>query len=188
MLGRVWGSKSIHSSTATAIKGWLNADSVASCEVKTPFRGLFVETRPVSLSTSDFGRFLANRLHLDPDEILNASDWAGTGNTIGALALRLGLLDLDQIDRILDMQDADKRLFGEIAVNLEFITEDQVEGLIQLQRYHQLLEAGEALIIRGLVTIEQLQESLLEYYRERGSKINDPQPVPFDALAALGEE
>lgn len=142
----------------------------------------------MSLSTSDFARFLADRLSLDPDEIMMASDWAGTGNTIGAIALRLGLLDLDQIDRILDMQDSDKRLFGEIAVNLEFITNEQVEGLIQLQRYHQLLEAGEALILRGLVTMEQLQETLLEFYRLHGSKINEPQPAPFDALATLGDE
>lgn len=147
-----------------------------------------METRPVSLSTSDFARFLANRLRLDPDEVLTSSDWAGTGNTIGAIALRLGLLDLDQIDRILDMQDSDKRLFGEIAINLEFMTEEQVDGLIQLQRYHQLLEAGEGLILRGLVTMEQLQETLLEFYRLHGSKINAPQPEPFDALATLGDE
>lgn len=142
----------------------------------------------MSLSTSDFARFLANRLRLDPDEILTSSDWAGTGNTIGAIALRLGLLDLDQIDRILDMQDSDKRLFGEIAINLEFMTEEQVEGLIQLQRYHQLLEAGEALVLRGIITMEQLQETLLEFYRLHGCKIDAPQPAPFNALASLGDE
>ena len=149
---------------------------------KIPKNSVMIEeTQSVSLSTSDFERFLVKRLQLDPEESLQSSDWAGTGNTIGALALRLGVLDLDQIDRILDMQEEDKRRFGEIAVNLEFMTERQVQRLIQLQRYHQLLEAGEILVLRGLVTVEDLQQSLVEFYRQNDA-VTAPTPEAVEAI------
>jgi hypothetical protein len=123
----------------------------------------------VNQPASSFERFLLERLQLDPEEHLSFSDWAGTGNTIGALALRLGVLSLDEIDRVLDAQENNRRLFGEIAVELSFLTPDQVDRLIQLQRFHQLLEVGEHMVIKGLLSIEELQSSLLEYGRQRSA-------------------
>jgi hypothetical protein len=136
------------------------------------------ESRVVSQSASNFERFLLERLHLDPEEHLSFSDWAGTGNTIGALALRLGVLSLNEIDRILDAQESDRRLFGEIAVEHGYLTSDQVERLIGLQQFHQLLEVGEHMVLKGYLSIEELQTALLEYYRA-----NQSVPAPLNALA-----
>jgi hypothetical protein len=121
---------------------------------------------------------MLERLQLDPEEHLSFSDWAGTGNTIGALALRLGVLSLDEIDRILDSQESNRRLFGEIAVELGFLTSNQVERLIGLQRFHQLLEVGEHMVLKGYLSIEELQSALLDYHRT-----NLVEPAPTSELA-----
>lgn len=114
-------------------------------------------------STTEFERFLADRLNIDTDAVADVSEWSGTGNTIGALALRLGLLDLPQIDRILDLQEEDKRLFGELAVDLGFLTSDQVEQLVTLQQFHQLFEIGERQVVAGRITIRDLMQIILEF-------------------------
>ncbi len=132
----------------------------------------------VSQSASNFERYMLERLQLDPEEHLSFSDWAGTGNTIGALALRLGVLSLDEIDRILDAQESNRRLFGEIAVELGFLTHDQVGRLIGLQRFHQLLEVGEHMVLKGFLSIEELQSALLDYHRAKQAE-----PIPSNALA-----
>jgi hypothetical protein len=118
----------------------------------------------VSQTATDFERFLLDRLNLDPEEHMSFSDWAGTGNTIGALALRLGALSLDEIDRILDAQESNRRLFGEIAIELGFLTNQQVDRLIMLQRFHQLLEVGEHFVMKGLASLDELQKLILEYH------------------------
>ena len=114
---------------------------------------------------AEFEKFLLERLNLPSEESIRSLRWAGTANTIGAIALRLDLLDLDQITNVLDIQERNQQLFGQIAINLEYITEQQVNDLIQLQRYHQLIDIGEILVIRGMITIERLQELILEFYQ-----------------------
>lgn len=117
----------------------------------------------MSQSASNFERFLLEKLGLDPEEHMSFSDWAGTGNTIGALALRLGVLSLDEIDRILDSQESNRRLFGEIAIELGFVSPQQVDRLIELQRFHQLLEVGEHAVMKGLLSIDDLQRVMIEF-------------------------
>ena len=43
--------------------------------------------------------------------------WSQSGNTIGALALRLNLLALDQVEKIIEIQRTERDLFGELAGN-----------------------------------------------------------------------
>lgn len=113
-----------------------------------------------------FEEFLAERLGLTPDECVASSEWSGTGNTIGALALRLGALDLNQIDRILDVQEEDKRLFGVLAIDLGFMTSSQVDRLIELQRYHQIVEIGEHLVVQGKISTEEMHQAITDYLGE----------------------
>ena len=79
----------------------------------------------------------------------HTSDWAGTGNTIGAIALRLGLLNLDQIDQILAVQENERRLFGQIAVSEEILSEEQIGRLLSVQRMHYCVEHVEMLVMHG---------------------------------------
>lgn len=111
----------------------------------------------------EFESFLVDRLQIDARQMRRRSDWAGTGNTIGALALRLGLLELQQIDRILNLQESDRRLFGELAVHLGFMTSEEVDRLIELQHLHQLLEIGETHVVAGRLDTNSLLETILEF-------------------------
>ena len=54
--------------------------------------------------SNDFEQFLVERLQMPAFMLPQVGEWSGTGNTIGALALRLGVLDLQQIDEILTRQ------------------------------------------------------------------------------------
>lgn len=118
---------------------------------------------------SEFEHFLLNRLRMVAGHCRRRSNWAGTGNTIGALALRLGLLELDQIDRILSLQEVDRRLFGELAVHLGYMTTDEVDRLIELQQLHQLLELGESHVVAGRLDTSTLLKDILEF-RSRASR------------------
>jgi hypothetical protein len=128
----------------------------------------------VKSSIGEFEQFLKDRFGITREEYVNDSQWRGTGNTIGALLLRLGLLDLSQIDEILDIQENDKRLFGEIAVDLGFLTEDQVRAVIAIQCYHQFVEVAENMVIRGYFNLLDLQLAVLEFMQNVTADASTP--------------
>lgn len=49
-----------------------------------------------------FEEHLLRELDMEPGQSLSSAEWAGAGNTIGDLALRLGLLTLDHLDHVLE--------------------------------------------------------------------------------------
>src|SRR5262249_19882510 len=101
------------------------------------------KTKPVA---TKFFKFLFPQVELQPQKDPYSTEWSGTGNTIGALALRLGALTLNQIDAILQHQQANPKLFGEIGVQLGYMKPEAVARLIELQRLHLDLELGELLV------------------------------------------
>jgi hypothetical protein len=121
-------------------------------------------------AAEQFEEFLIERLSLSPEDRLRRCEWAGAGNTIGALALRLGALDLAEIDRILDAQEDDRRLFGELAVHLGMLSEEQVKRLVELQRFHQLFEVGEQYVVQGRIGIRDLLVAILEFPSSSSSR------------------
>ena len=116
----------------------------------------------------EFVEFLQERLHLEETEIPQAGEWSNVGNTVGALSLRLNLLTVDQIDRILEVQESDSRgkRFGELAVELEFLTQPQADRLLQIQKLNKRLERGEELVLSGKVEMESLVELLHEFTQQ----------------------
>lgn len=115
------------------------------------------------MNTSKFSDFLASRLKLAPGDAPKPSEWSGTGNTIGALALRLGVLSLHQIDNILQQQQSVPKLFGEIGVQLGYLTTEAVDRLIELQRLHLDLEQGELLVVAGKLDVAGLLSALRDF-------------------------
>lgn len=113
-----------------------------------------------------FEAFLIERLSLAPDQLVRRCEWSGAGNTIGALALRLGALDLAEIDRILDAQEDDRRLFGELAVHLGLLSEDQVDRLVELQQFHQLFEIGEQYVVQGRIDVRDVLAAILDFQNQ----------------------
>ncbi len=75
---------------------------------------------------------------------------------IGMIAVSHSLLKPDEIDVILDRQrvDQDRQRFGDIAVELGFLTRDQVETLAKIQEFRMSAHIAEALALAGTISYE----------------------------------
>lgn len=74
---------------------------------------------------------------------------------IGMIAVGHGLLRPNEIDIILDHQRDRKDLrFGEIAVELGFLTEQQVEVLVKVQEFRTSADISEALTLGCILSCE----------------------------------
>jgi hypothetical protein len=100
------------------------------------------------MSSAEFAEYLVRIAGVDDDQQPPVGMWAGTGNTIGAIALRMDLLELEQIDQILELQKQEGELFGQIAVRMGYLSQDQVDRLVQLQQVYQQLEIGGHYVVR----------------------------------------
>lgn len=117
---------------------------------------------------SGFGEYLAACLQTGPDQQPVAGQWSRMGHTIGALALRLNLLSEADVDKVLEIQDAQGGYFGEIAIEQGFLTPDQVDRLLDIQKLHDDLNLGEQLVVTGRLDIPSLVNMLGQYVREQG--------------------
>lgn len=108
----------------------------------------------------DFSRNVAERLGIHVARLPRPGEWSGTGQTIGALALRLGLLDLSKIERVLDRQLAKPEKFGVLAVELGLLTREKVDQLLRLQQVHRRLELLEQLYLSHQMGLRQGLELL----------------------------
>jgi hypothetical protein len=86
------------------------------------------------------------------------------------LALRMNLLSVEQIDRILELQEGEGnvRRFGELAESLKLLSHSQVARLLAVQTLNRELELGERLVMEGRLEIGDLARYLSEF-------INAPQ-------------
>ena len=123
-----------------------------------------METPAGNLRT-DVARFLADELDVPFESLSRAGEWAQAGQTIGALGLRLGLLTLDKIDEIVETQQDTRRLFGQIAIDLDILSQAQVERLLLIQEFHAALEVGERLVVNGTLDIPKLLELLTDFFQ-----------------------
>ena len=115
---------------------------------------------------STFERFLIDRGVVGAQELPSPTKWEDTGNTIGSIALRLGMLNLEQIEEILKAQQSESRRFGELAVDREFLTDGQITQLLEIQQLHRHLHRAELMVMQKQVTLGQLLRLLSEFQDE----------------------
>ena len=129
-----------------------------------------------SAGTSSFMGHLKLRFQLADSDIPQPGEWANAGNTLGMLALRMDLLNVEQIDGILDVQEThdidglnfqEKKekgiLFGQVAVRLGFMTDEEVDLLLELQQLSQRLELGGKLLFSAQTKPRELVQCLGEF-------------------------
>ena len=68
---------------------------------------------------------------------------------IGMIAVGHGLLRPDQIDLILDRQRNSSLRFGDLAIELGCLTQEQVELLLAIQEFRASAAAAEAMALAG---------------------------------------
>ena len=110
---------------------------------------------------------VAAHLGVAPEDLPQPGIWAQSGNTIGALALRVNLLTIDQVDDIVNEQERSRKLFGEIAIELGFVCKHDVERLLELQRFYWIFEIGELVFLRRDADLPELLELYARFVRER---------------------
>ena len=72
-------------------------------------------------------------------------------------------MDDKQLFVVLDYQRLrGKGLFGEIAVELGFLSKDEIDTLLEMQKESHI-RIGEVLILLGAVTREDMEEALEEF-------------------------
>jgi hypothetical protein len=114
------------------------------------------DDRSESSTREALGAYLAAELGLSKKDLPPPGGWSECGQTIGALALRMNALSIEQIDGIIDFQSHEQMLFGEIAIHLGYLTKLEVDRLLELQEFHRALELGELLVMAGRIDVPQL--------------------------------
>jgi hypothetical protein len=127
----------------------------------------------LAIQMAPFVDFLKTRLELTEDELPEPGEWADAGNTIGMLSLRMGLLTVEQIDHILEMQEQEDnaRRFGEVAEFLGLLSQGQVSRLLAIQSLNRELELGERLVLNGRLGIGELVGHLKDFLAAGGNSL-----------------
>jgi hypothetical protein len=125
----------------------------------------------LAIQIAPFVDFLRTRLRLTEEELPEPGEWADAGNTIGMLALRMGLLSVEQIDHILELQEQEgnTRRFGALAEHLGLLSQGQVSRLLAVQSLNRELEAGERLVLTGRIDVRELVGHLKDFVNAGGS-------------------
>jgi hypothetical protein len=116
---------------------------------------------------TDLGELLIERLGLEEVELPDPPPWSGGGNTVGSLALRLGLMTLDQVEQVIDLQASDESYFGDLSVKLGYLRQDQLDCILLLQRVHRLLDFGGLLVAERRLAVPTLLELLGELHARK---------------------
>lgn len=113
----------------------------------------------------DFRSFLKNRLQLTDVEIPVSGEWSNMANTIGAVALRSNILSLEKIELVLDMQETihKGKLFGQIAVERGFLTLEEIDRLLVLQKYYLHLAIASQSMLRGHIDFETMLDLVRDF-------------------------
>jgi CheY-specific phosphatase CheX len=135
------------------------------------------------MSTRFFGQFLLERGRITSQQLLAALDFQKSiSMPIGILALERGWLNAAQIKDILEQQKPKSVGFGELAVQSNYLTQEQVDELLQIQDISHRVRLGEALMLKGFITLEALDRELKEYNKET-EKFASEVSSAFGALA-----
>ena len=110
---------------------------------------------------------IARQIGVSAEEIPDNSHWGSTGNTIGTICLRIGLLDFEQIEAIVNAQPVSGDLFGETGIRMGYLTREQLEAVLEVQRAHRYLDLGALLLMRGMVELPHFLDLVAMFIREK---------------------
>ena len=119
---------------------------------------------------SPFMRFVIDRLGLNESHFPDVANVTDAGNTIGAICVRLGLINVFDIDRIIEVQRSERhRRFGEIAIDLGLLSSAGLDGVLALQHFYRAVEPAVLLVISKQVSLARLLALWTEFEASRQS-------------------
>lgn len=120
-----------------------------------------------------FGEYLVERNIIREKDLARALEIQKTDRVpLGQLAMQKGLIDNKQLFRILSRQrklEEKDKSFGKLAVEMEYLSQEQVETLLERQTHtHRLL--GEILVSQGWVSQVELIKALKKFRSQNKKK------------------
>lgn len=100
---------------------------------------------------------------------------------LGLIAVAEGLMTQEEADRVNKLQSVMDKRFGDIAVEKGYLTEGQVESLLKKQG-NAYLAFAQALENQQLMTVEQLEQYLLDYQYENHMTASDMEDIKSDDI------
>ena len=91
---------------------------------------------------------------------------------LGLIAVAEGLMTQEEATKVNKLQAVMDKRFGDIAVERKYLTEGQVEALLKKQG-NAYLAFAQALEDQQLMTVDQLEEYMIDYQRENQLTISD---------------
>ena len=103
---------------------------------------------------------------------------------LGLIAVAEGLMTQEEADRVNQLQAVMDRRFGDIAVEKGYLTEGQVSSLLKKQG-NAYLAFAQAMENQQLMTIEQLEQILLDYRCENNFTASDMDALKSDDVDSI---
>lgn len=110
-----------------------------------------------------FGQFLLNQGILDKNELNRLLDISKeTRVKLGVLAINSGLMTVDNVNRVNILQQQIDKRFGQLSIDEGFLTEPELELLLSVQTSEHL-KLSQTLVDEKIMTIEEVDDLLKAY-------------------------
>ena len=120
-----------------------------------------------------FGEYLVEQNIIREKDLARALEIQKTDRVpLGQLAMQKGLIDNKQLFRILSRQrkpEEKNKSFGKLAVAMEYLSQEQVETLLERQTHTNRL-LGEILVSQGWVSQMELIKALKKFRSQNKKK------------------
>lgn len=100
---------------------------------------------------------------------------------LGLIAVAEGLMTQEEAESVNRLQSSVDKRFGDIAVEKQYLTEGQVEALLKKQG-NAYLAFAQALENQELMTVEQLEEYMVDFRRDNQFTISNMEDLKSDDI------
>lgn len=134
-----------------------------------------------------FEAYLVREQLITADELVDALEHQFHSRPpIGQLAVTSGMISMKQAFHLVGLQMTLHRRFGELAIELGYLTDDDIESLLAQQSRLQLA-LSEVLVARNTLSAEILREAQVRYYSQADAAVvKIPVVIPVFTDIAVG--
>lgn len=134
-----------------------------------------------------FGSYLLNKDAVSPEQLTTAiARLSDTHIKLGTLAMHKGYMTASEVDEVCFLQTREDKRFGEIALERNYLFEDQLEDLLKSQNPDYLL-LGQTLVDLGALSNTELESLMVGYQDENELEESPEEEANIEETSALIE-
>ncbi|MDF2722847.1 MAG: hypothetical protein K0Q59_2522 [Paenibacillus sp.] len=115
-----------------------------------------------------FGYYLMHKDYINISQLRTVLDYQKiTHVKLGLIAVNESMMTPEQVEEVHSLQTRVDKKFGELAVELGYLTEDRLKHLLTVQQENHLL-LGQALMDLDLMNLYQITTALYQFKRDQG--------------------